>query len=132
MEEQNTPSVKHLIDNVVNTFIKLISEIARLASLEAQLAKKSLVRIIALVFVVGSLLTVTWLCALGCLLLYLVSLHLSWLLSLGIITLLNVVLLTSIFVAILFLKENLLFKATRRQLSNQHKTLTDVQSEVRN
>ena len=116
MENENSSSLTGLIKNLASTFFKLVSDMTRLAKMEAELAGKSLVNIIILTFLLGSLLTSTWLCISALIAFALVSLQLGWLVSLAIVTLLNILLMVAIVVVIVSKKKNLSFPATRRQL----------------
>lgn len=103
------------------TFFNILGKIATLVELEARLAGKSLIRLIVLSVVFGTLLTATWLGVLAVLFSYLQSLLLSPILSLFILLLLNVVLLVIIGLCLSKTKKNLLFPEIRHQLHYLYK-----------
>lgn len=110
---------------LVPTFFSILSKIATLVEFEARLAGKSLIRLIVLSIVFGTLLTATWLGVLAVLFSYLQSLLLTPLLSLFIILLLNIVLLVIIGFCLNSTKKNLLFPEIRNQLRYLHRMFRD-------
>ncbi len=117
-------AIHRIIKNLVKTYFKLIRDITHLASLEVQLAKQSLIKLIMLSFVIGSLLTSTWLCVLGLLFFLLITNHVSWLVSLCLLIFFNVLIIIGISLLMLQIKTHLFFPATRKQLYgsvNHHK-----------
>src|SRR5579862_6063719 len=117
MAEQNQLGFFALIRNFLDLFFKLISDVSRLVHLEAQLASRSLLKIFVLAFILAILLTSTWLCFLGLLLYFLLSLQLGWLVSLSLIILFNFFIIFLVCIFIFKAKNNLFFPATRRQLA---------------
>jgi hypothetical protein len=115
---ESSLTLKEIITNIIQASIKIITGVMHLTSLEANLARKSFIIIIALIFCLASLLTSTWLSLLVVLFIWLLSMHWSLLFSALIIMSLNVIIFTTLLLSILKIKENLLFHATRRQLHN--------------
>lgn len=101
---------------IVPVIYSLISHLFSLISSEAHLAKRSLTTIFILSFLVGSIITSTWLCLLAILFLYLISLPLSWIFALFLILILNIVIIMIIGLILLKAKENLFFPETCRLL----------------
>jgi uncharacterized membrane protein YqjE len=124
--EQHKTSIGKIFSGLFHSIKKLGSDLSQLAHLEAKLAKQSLVNLIILALVLGGLLTTTWLCLLGLLVTYLMSIQFSLLAALGIATLLNLILLAIVGLVMLKLKNNLFFPATRRQLNNTKKLLKET------
>lgn len=116
MEDQKNLSIIGAVRNLFQTSFKLVSDTFSLAKAEAHLASQSFVQIIILAFVLGTLFTTTWLVLLALLTVFLLSLNLSWLAALGIVLLCNLFIITCIVLVILKLRQNLSFKATRRHL----------------
>ena len=110
---------------LVPTFVSILSKIATLVELEARLAGKSLIRLIVLSIVFGTLLTASWLGMLAILFSYLQSLSLTPLTSLFILLLLNIVLLVIIGICLNSTRNNLLFPEIRNQLRYLHRIFRD-------
>ena len=114
---------KCLIDVAIFIFtlFKLIPNLISLVELEAHAAKKSLISLLILYLIAGSLLTSTWLCILAMSFIYLISLNLSWLLSIFIIVAINVMLFILVAIMIMKSKKNLSFSRTRQLLRHSCK-----------
>lgn len=110
---------------LVPTFVSILGKITTLVEFEAHMAGKSLIRLIVLSVVFGTLLTATWIGVLAILFSYLQSLLLTPLLSLFIILLLNIVLLIIIGFCLSSTKKNLLFPEIRNQLRYLHRIFRD-------
>ena len=93
---------KRLIELAIFVFslFKLIPNIISLVEQEAASARRSLVSLLILYLIAGALLTSTWLCVLAMCFVYFISLHLSGLLSIFILVVIN--LLCLILIAMLF------------------------------
>jgi len=116
INNKNSASFLEVVNNITKTFFTLLSDTFSLAKLEMNLARESLGYIVILSLIGISLLSITWLCVIGIIFLLLVSLHFSVLTALLSITLLNIFLLACIITALIRLRRNLHFPATRRQL----------------
>lgn len=116
MDDEQQSGLLSIIKNIIETCFRLVSDLAQLAKLEAQLAGRSLVKILALSFVIGTFITSTWLCILA-LIVYYLRLEFSWPITLSLVIVLNLFSLGLIVAAIVTIKKNLFFPATRRQLS---------------
>lgn len=103
------------IITIVPTIINLFTNTVHLIGYEARLAGRSLLKLLILAFMVASLLTTTWIGLLAMLFIYLTSLHWNMILSLLIISVLNILLLIIILVSMTKLKKNLTFPMTRSQ-----------------
>lgn len=107
-----------IIKNLAQMYLNRLGNIAQLASLEAQLARKTLATIVFLFLILAFLLISTWMSLLLLLFIYLISLHYSLLFASSVIVGLNIILLLVIVLYLQKIKKNLFFPATRRQLSN--------------
>lgn len=99
----------------IPSFISLIE-------LEANAAAKSLSSLLVMYLIAGSLLTSTWLCILAMIFMYLVSLHLSFLLSIFIIIVINILLIILTTLAVKRSKSKVSFAKSRqilRKMGNQ-------------
>lgn len=101
---------------LVPTLFSVFTNITALVGWEAKRAGKSVVTIILFAFFAAFLLTTIWLCLLGILFLYLVSLHWTEIQALLFIILVNVILLGVIGFVISKVKNNLTFPLIRKQL----------------
>jgi hypothetical protein len=122
MENESDLTFIGVLKNLAHTFVRLMGDLASLAQTEAKLAGQSVVSIFFLCFIIGSSITATWLSLSGLLLACLMYFHFSWIAAFSILTMLNLVVLMIICVTILKLKNNLSFRATRRQIRG----LTDL------
>lgn len=112
-----TRIIKHAV-MIIPTLFGLVFKIAGLLSYEARLAGKSLVAIVILGFMLGLLLTTTWVCILGVLIVYLLSLHWTLLSALGIVIAINIFLVLLTMLSMRHHKENLCFPEIRRIIHN--------------
>jgi predicted membrane protein len=126
MEEKNSLNIFAIVKNLTQTFFKLVTDLKNLAAAEAQLAISSLATMVFL-YVLGALLSLTtWLSILGMIIASLIAFHFSLLFAFFFVTLLNVIAVGLIALYILRMKENLKFKATRRQLLSFTKSNKDT------
>ena len=116
MEDHSNLNLFQVFNNWARTFFKLLSGFKSLVTLEARLAKKSLVTIIILLVLMACLLAATWISLLALIVAALLSIHFSLLSSLALIVLLNIFLILVMGIAVLKLKNNLFFPVTRKQL----------------
>lgn len=116
MEEKDKVTLTSIIKNTVASFGGLIGDLSKLVLTEAHLAGRSVVSLMFLYLFMGVLLLTTWFCLQAVLIVFLVSLSLSWLLSLIIVTLFNAIVMFALWLFIHKTKQNLYFKASRRQL----------------
>jgi hypothetical protein len=107
--------IKNLIFVVPNLF-SLLTYVVTIAGYETRLALRSLIVILILAFVVGALVTTTWMGVLAMVYIYLVSIHWTPLASIAIVLLVNLVMLLIFAIIILKQRKNLSFIATRKQL----------------
>ena len=91
----------------------VIGNIFSLLEIEARNTGRSIFYILMLCIFTVSVLTTTWVCLLAMLFLWLVSLQLSWQLSLFVLVVVNLVLLLLMIWMITALKKNLFFPETR-------------------
>ena len=117
MGTQPTENLTTLIRNLIRAYLKRLSDITRLAKLEARLAGKSFIRILFLLFILGFLFMSGWLCILLMLFLCFISLQFSFLSSALIITFINLLLMIGILLYVKHLKKALFFPVTRKQLN---------------
>lgn len=126
---ENNQSLKSITTILYHTLFKLIKDISDLASMEAQLASKSLGYIACLFFAVFLFSIGLWL---GISVLFCISLVLlgfNWAFALFILCILNGIFIYLSVSYILKLKENLSFKATKRQLINAANLNKDIRNE---
>lgn len=115
--EQTEVGLVGVIKNLVQTLLHFLGDLTSLASLEARLAGKSLLSLVLLTFVLGAFFISAWLCFLALLTVFFVSvLQYSWLVSLSLVLLSNLLMILVVGFVMAKLKDNLLFRATRRQL----------------
>ena len=105
------------LQNVSESFFKLVGDYAELISLEARLASRSLCSIATLLFLLVPLLATTWIFISAFLTLMFFDLQFSLLSSLAIVIGINFLLLLATVLMISKLKGHLFFKASRRQLN---------------
>lgn len=105
---------------IIFSLFRIVPDFICLIEKEAHLVKKSVVHILLLYLIAGTLLTAIWLCILGIFLLYFISLKLSPLLSMFIILTINILLLIITGLLIAKSKNNLSFKNTCDLIRNFH------------
>lgn len=113
-EENLTTTVKELGKNLTT----IISEVLEILSLEARLAGKSLLIILALLVVAGLVVITTWLLFMAALVFLLIHVSVSSLTAVLAVIGFNIILLGGIILLIKKLHRNVYFPATRRQLKN--------------
>lgn len=111
---------------LVPNLISLAFHMTELIGAESRIAVKSIILIIMLSAIFGCLLVASWLCLMGVVCVYLVSLQLSWMSSLLIIFSLNILILIFIGIYIIRVKERLFFPATRYQVRNMMQIYRDL------
>lgn len=117
-KNKKAPSVIGIVKNLALYYLKRLDNVARLASLEARLARKTIAALTLLIIVMGFLLISTWASLLLLLFVFILSLHYSMLVASLVIVVLNLILLLALYLYMGKIKKNLFFPATRRQLSN--------------
>ena len=125
MDDENNTGLLTIITDIFATNFRLVCELTELAKLESKLAGKSLLKIIALSFIIGTFITSTWACIMA-LIIYYLHLHFSWPLTLTIAILFNLSGLILIMTLIIKYKNNLFFPALRRQLSGKIERIREV------
>lgn len=107
--------IKFIIDIVmiISSFFKIIPNLIFIFEYEAKAAGKSLISIIVLFLMASIFLLTIWMSILVMCVFYLVSLHMSWLLSIFIITMMNIILLLITAICISRMKRPLAFEKTR-------------------
>jgi len=98
------------------TLYNLVGKIVALASYEAYLARRNLVKIIIIAIMSGIVLASIWLCLLAGCGLYFISIGLSYPLTFLVIILINILILIILSIMIKNAEKNLLFRATRNQI----------------
>jgi hypothetical protein len=122
MGHKKKPESSSIVKTILNlvillpTLYNLVGKIVALASYEARLAGKSLIKIIIIAIMSGILLASTWLCLSAIYGLYLVSLGLSYQVTLFVIVLVNLLILCIFAILIMYTEKNLSFRATRHHL----------------
>ena len=97
---------------IVPTLFSVVARVMCLLEYEAHLAGRSLIKLVFLLMVTITLLISVWFCVLAMLFLYFTACHLSWLLSLFLIFILNMLLLVIVGLTISKVKATLAFPAT--------------------
>lgn len=122
-DKKNNFLSKFVVDTAmfVLSLFKLIPNLILLVEMEVRDAGKSLIWLLILLLITGTLLTSIWLCILAMCFVYFISLHLSWLLSLFIIVIINILLLIITALIISKTTNHLSFKKTRQLLHNINK-----------
>src|SRR5580658_1334262 len=122
-DKKNNLLSKYIVDLAMCFFslFKIIPNFILLVEIEARSAGKSIISLLIMYLIAGSLLTSVWLCMLAMCFIFFISSHLSWLLSLFIIIVINILLLIINMICILKSKDNLSFAKTRELLRNIHK-----------
>jgi hypothetical protein len=115
---KNRTSLFVIVSTLISLHIKRMTNFIQLATLEAKLTGKTLIRMTILLYVMGFFVLSTWASLLLILFIYLVSLQFSELFAAFIIMLLNLAGLFIIVFSLLRMKQDLLFPATRRQIAN--------------
>jgi len=113
------PSFSKAILNLVvlvPTFFSLLRKVVTLVEFEAQLAGKSLIKLIVFSVAFGSLLTATWVGVQAMLFIYFQSLLWTPLFSLFILFIINIVILILLIFGLYNAKKNLFFPEVRNQL----------------
>ncbi len=119
MEEKKKSSFSKTIACVFSTLpslYRLINHLLTLMKYETHLARRSVITLLLLYLLAGSLLASVWICLLAMLFMYFISLHLTWLTSLIILLILNILLLVIVLLSMLLVKNNLSFPKTRELL----------------
>lgn len=124
MKKKTALRLAVLLGRWVQSYFEHVKNLMQLASLETQLALKSVLRILMLSVVFAMLVVTTWIGLLAALFVFLLSLHLSWLLTFLIVGLLNISMLVGVGLLILRVKKDMSFTATRRQWHKVEKRTT--------
>jgi len=101
---------------ILFSLFKIIPNFISLVEIEAQIAGRSVINLLILHLIAGILLTSIWLSINGMCLVYLLSLQLSWLLSLFFICIINFTLLIITALVMIKVTHNLSFVRTRHLL----------------
>ena len=123
-DQKNNFLSKFIIDISMFVFslFKIVPNFILLIELEARSAGKSIIALLILYLIAGTLITSIWLCILAMCFVYFISLNLSWLLSLFIIVIVNILLLVITALVITKSKNNLSFEKTRNLLRGFNKS----------
>jgi hypothetical protein len=125
MKKNDPVDLIAIIVDCALAYVKRVSDLLHLASLEAQLALRTLVVIAMAIFLLSSLITVFWISLQTLIFIGLLALHFSAIAAGLIVVGINLVVLTSVFIYIYSIKENLFFHATRNQLAGKHTPMED-------
>ncbi len=101
---------------LIPTFFSILGKVVTLVEFEAQLAGKSLVQLVVLSVVFGTVLTASWICVLAMIYTYFQSLLWSPYLSLFILLLINLLMLIIIAICLSRVKKNIFFPEIRNQI----------------
>lgn len=111
------PSLFTAIEHIWKYSLEIIQDIFKLFLLEVRLAGKSLATIIIMVILAALLLISSWFSLLGALISWLLTLHMSLVLSLVLVAGVNLIIAIAIGIYIIKISSNLKFKETRKQIS---------------
>lgn len=122
MDKKKKPFSRILVGLLVAipTLLHFFQNIGEIIKIEANQAGQNIVKILIIAVLSAFLLATTWLCVLGLLFLYFLSLQLSAMLSLFFILVVNIVLLFMLGLIALRLKHKLLFPMTRQLCKKLH------------
>ncbi len=120
MKKKKSLTFFEVIGNLLVAYFEQIVDLARLASLEGELARRTLPQLLVLFFVLGILAISTTLSVFVLLFIGLIALHVSLFVAAVIIVILNFFLLLGVWLLITKLRKNMSFPATRKQLSVTH------------
>lgn len=129
MDNENKLTLSKIVENIISASFNIVSDALSLVIAEAELAKQSAVKMLFLLFFTALLVITVWAGLQGLIIVYLVSINISLLLSLAIVTVFNIFLMVITVVAIMRLKRNLHFKATRRVFGISKELLKDSSHE---
>lgn len=101
---------------LIPTFFSILGKVVTLVEFEAQLAGKSLIQLVVLSVVFGTVVTATWVCVLAMLYTYFQSLLWSPYLSFSALILVNVLFLIVISFCLSRVKKNIFFPEIRNQI----------------
>ena len=116
MDDETNQNIISIISDVILLQIKRIGDLLDLAALEAELALKTLVILAVLIFILGAVITVSWLSIIALLFIYLLSLHMSMLSAIAVVVAVNLFVLISLCIIMFKLKARLFFPVIRRQV----------------
>lgn len=115
-EDITYPKLSDAISRLFKSTKAIITNMISLATLEFQLAVRSVLIIFSLIIITIILFTSAWLCLLAAFIIWLASLHVSWLLAILAAMCINLLLIPCILFIASRYGKNLQFSATRRQL----------------
>jgi hypothetical protein len=110
---------------LIPTFYKLVGKVLCLVSYEAQLAGKTIIKLLLLAIASAVILASTWLCLLALIAVYLISLGISNILTITIIILLNILILILLMFIAHKSEKNLSFRTTRHQIRHALKNFIE-------
>lgn len=120
MKQKKALGIVFILKDLLQAYLKRLSDLSELAGLEAKLAGRTLITLVLLGVLMVFLILSTWFSLLLLLFVFLIYLHCSLILASSIITGLNVVALVILYFSMVKIKKNLYFPATRRQLASMH------------
>jgi|GEM_PF-4031055 len=116
---KSSRSILSVVTDLILSYATYVVDLAHLAALEAELAVKTFLVLAVLIFLLGSIITVSWLSILVWIFFYLVALHFSLLKAWSIIVGINLVVFIALGITIYRLKDRLFFPETRAQLHSK-------------
>ncbi|MBA3661818.1 MAG: hypothetical protein H0W64_08830 [Gammaproteobacteria bacterium] len=118
MAKKDSISLFNIAKHLLQAYLKKISDVTQLATLEAQLAGRTFITMMVLFVVLFFFLISTWLSLLVLLFFFFIWLQFSSLAASAMIVLFNALVVLSTCVYLKQIKKNLFFPATRRQLAH--------------
>ncbi len=106
---------------IIPTLFNTVRHVVLLVEHEARIAKKRIVMLCVLMMIFFSLIISTWFCIIVMFFVYLISLQLSWQLSLAFILILNLLILMIVSLLIINLKRGVFFPETRELIKSVYK-----------
>jgi len=125
MRKKKTKDLITIASDFVLAYAKRVSELIQLASLEAQLALKTLVVMAIMIFLLSSIVTALFIAILALLFVTLVSLNVNLLAASLVVVGVCVGSLAFVIIYLYKIRENLLFRATCNQLNRKKTTSVD-------
>lgn len=120
MKHKKSLGLVFILKNLLQAYLKRLSDLSHLAGLEAKLAGRTIITLTLLSIILVFIVLSTWLSLLLLVFIFLVSLHYTLLFASLVITGLNFFLLIILYFSMVRIKKNLYFPATRRQLANMN------------
>lgn len=118
MTKKKSKNIFNIFKNLAFGHMRRLVDLFYLANLEARLAGKTLSTMMVMAVLMLFLLSSTWLSFLFLIFFVFLYFNFSQLFAAGMLFLLNLILILSVYIYVKMIRKNLSFPATRRQLAN--------------